>query len=265
MTPKKHSKYPHQHRERIATSLLSLALLVALSTFVFVAQSTALYEDAYQERLSVDPAERRLANAPHSHNAPLHRTSHRHRKHRKSKTAVDFNPTLHLNQSQELAAVTSFLASLSSNVLPPGVDPSKPIDPQLVLDFQLDPTRVGGAARVEEELSVMVRDVWARNPVFMYSKLRSPISRELKSILGNLYLLPAPTIIDVDVRDDADILVPMIKRLAGFDELPLLIVGGTPVGSLNEVKVLEKSGELARMVTEAGAVVNGAKRKRRRK
>jgi hypothetical protein len=72
-----------------------------------------------------------------------------------------------LDQSQELAAVTSFLASLSQNVIPYSVDPSRPIDPQLVLDFD---TR---SPRAVDEVRKIVEDVWAQNPVVLFSKVIS--------------------------------------------------------------------------------------------
>jgi glutaredoxin-related protein len=164
-----------------------------------------------------------------------------------------------LDTPQELAAVTSFLASLPQNVIPHTVDPSKPIDPQLVLDFD---TR---GFRAKEEVEAMVDDVWFRNPVFLYSKKYSSVSRDIKKILGDFHLKPAATVIDVDVRDDADILLPMLQRLTGQQELPILIIGGKVVGSADEVRDLEKSGELQKMITEAGSLINGAKRKKHRK
>lgn len=57
----------------------------------------------------------------------------------------------------------------------------------------------------------------------------------------------------------------MLKRLTGFSELPVLIIGGKPVGSLQEVQALHKSGQLEKMITEAGALINGAKKKKNRK
>jgi len=80
-----------------------------------------------------------------------------------TKTAAD---QVHLTKKGELAAVSSFLASLSSrNHIPLFVDPSSPIDPQLILDFD---TRAPWAAK---EVQAMVDDVWSRNPVFLYSKV----------------------------------------------------------------------------------------------
>lgn len=87
---------------------------------------------------------------------------------------------LRLTLSQELAAVTSFLASLPQNVIPHTVDPSTPIDPQLVLDFD---TR---GPRAHEEVRAMVEDVWLRNPVFLYSKVGSNVVCPLNYIKNGL-------------------------------------------------------------------------------
>jgi glutaredoxin-related protein len=111
----------------------------------------------------------------------------------------------------------------------------------------------------------MVEDVWTRNPVFLYSKAYSSASRELKSILHKLNLYPSPTIIDVDVRDDAEILYPVLKRLLPFSELPVLLIGGRAVGSTKEVHELENSGELQALITASGSTIGGAKRKKNKK
>jgi hypothetical protein len=70
-----------------------------------------------------------------------------------------------LTPAQELAAVSSFLASLPQNVIPPSVDPALPIDPELVLDFD---TR---SPHAMEEVERVVDDVWSRNPVMLYGKV----------------------------------------------------------------------------------------------
>jgi len=168
-------------------------------------------------------------------------------------------PPLRLDPSQELAAISSFLASLAQNVIPPTVDPLQPIDPQLVLDFD---TR---GHRAQEELRAMVDDAWTRNPVFLYSKRYSSASRQIKAILDNLNLNPAPTIIDVDVRDDVAVLLPALKRLLPFPDLPVLLIGGRAVGSIDEVRELEKSGELQTLITASGSTIDGAKRRKNKK
>jgi hypothetical protein len=70
-----------------------------------------------------------------------------------------------LDMAQELAAVSSFLASLPQNVIPSSIDPTKPIDPHIVLDFD---TR---SPRAAEEIQSMVNEVWSRNPVMLYGKV----------------------------------------------------------------------------------------------
>jgi glutaredoxin-related protein len=69
----------------------------------------------------------------------------------------------------------------------------------------------------------------------------------------------------VDLREDTDILTPMLKRLTSSPDLPVLLIGGTPIYSMDKVRELEKSGELQKMITAAGALINGAKRKKNRK
>jgi hypothetical protein len=86
-------------------------------------------------------------------------------RHGKSTHAAAHRPQVALDASQELAAITSFMAALPQNVIPLSVDPAQTIDPQLVLDFD---TRSPGAT---EEVDEVVRDVWLRNPVVIFSKV----------------------------------------------------------------------------------------------
>lgn len=89
-------------------------------------------------------------------------TSHLSRPHTHNPPRVQVK----LDQAEELAAVSSFIASLPHNVIPPQVDPTIPLDPQLVLDFDTQ------GPRAKEEVQAMVEEVWNRNPVFLYSKVR---------------------------------------------------------------------------------------------
>jgi hypothetical protein len=98
-------------------------------------------------------------------------------------------------------------------------------------------------------------------------------------------LRPEPTIFDVDLRgsfhfiyvhtisflplyfhhlDDSVVLTPLLQRLTGSPGLPILLIGGKSVGSLQQIRDLQQSGELQNIVTTAGAVVDGAKKKKKR-
>ncbi|KAF9527345.1 hypothetical protein CPB83DRAFT_895359 [Crepidotus variabilis] len=241
----------HPRKPKQRSTFAALIFLVCLTTYIFIAHSTSLSSIAMRQPQT--SAADQLAHALETiqksrlgdENATL-RPSHESR------------PQLQLDTQEELAAVSSFLASLPQNVIPPSVDPKVSIDPQLVLDFD---TR---SPRAKEEVRVMVDELWSRHPVFVYSKYFSPAARELKAILNDLYLKPAPTIIDVDVREDSDILTPMLARLTGTD-LPVLLIGGKVIGSTKEARALLERKELQKMITEAGAQIDGAKRKKHRK
>lgn len=76
--------------------------------------------------------------------------------------------TLSLTPKQELAALCSFVGALASNALPLSVDPSEPLDPQLVLEFDFMKRT---EEDVREELEYIVSDVWERYPVVVFSKV----------------------------------------------------------------------------------------------
>src|SRR5712691_1369212 len=52
-----------------------------------------------------------------------------------SRLSSSAQPDILLSPEQELSALTAFMAALPQNVIPTNIDPARPIDPQLVLDF----------------------------------------------------------------------------------------------------------------------------------
>jgi hypothetical protein len=64
--------------------------------------------------------------------------------------------------------------------------------------------------------------------------------------------------------DDEKVLGPIITRLTSSD-LPVLLVGGHHVGSPSDIRSLNESGELREMIAAAGAVANGATKRRGRR
>jgi hypothetical protein len=74
-------------------------------------------------------------------------------------------PDVSLSPEQELGALTAFMAALPQNVIPSNIDPSLPIDPQLVLDFD---TR---GPEAEDEIADIIVDVWTNNPVVLFTKV----------------------------------------------------------------------------------------------
>lgn len=158
----------HPRKPKQRTTFIALLILMCLSTYIFIAHSAQLspalslrHSDHSAEKLAAALESMQQAHVSNKHKL---KKSHSHLSSSKAQS-VD----LQMDREQELAAVTSFLASLPQNVIPENVDPSKPIDPQLVLDFD---TR---GPRAQEEVKAMVEEVWLRNPVFLYSKVSTPL------------------------------------------------------------------------------------------
>ena len=64
---------------------------------------------------------------------------------------------------------------------------------------------------------------------------------------------------------DENVLTPLLFRLTSTNELPILLVGGRTVGRPKEIKYLAAKGELQTAITAAGAIVDGARKKKAKK
>ncbi|KAG8214062.1 hypothetical protein J3R82DRAFT_10820 [Butyriboletus roseoflavus] len=259
---------PRKHRVKQRTALLALLTLLTFTCYLlFIAypsidlsKSLLTHVQDHNRRPHVHVE----SPADQQHTAPL----------RKVQPALAPRPPLSLSPEEELAALCAFIAALPHNVLPSFVDPDVPLDPQLVLDF--DPR----SETAQEELHRVVEQVWARFPVILFTKARLPVpisalrlhssdSREVRHVLSNMNLKPAPLVVGVDQREDADVLSPLLTRLTHVPSLPILLIGGQPVGTdahdtkdmMNEVRKLHKNGELARRILKAGSTLDSRKKK----
>jgi len=166
----------HPRKPKQRTTFAALILLVCLTTYIFIAHSSVSPALALRKARAGDArgtTSEQLALALETiQNARLKEAA-RLKSLAASSTTSSSSKSSHaadaqeltMSPSEELAAITFFLASLPQNVIPHTVDPKKPIDPQLVLDFD---TR---GAKAKEELDALVEDVWSRNPVFLWSKV----------------------------------------------------------------------------------------------
>lgn len=84
-----------------------------------------------------------------------------------------------------------------------------------------------------------------------------------------MHLSPAPLIVEVDQREDAQVLFPLLTRLTHVPALPILMIGGDPVGTetsdtrglMAEIRNMHENGELTRRILDAGATPDAGKRK----
>lgn len=231
------------------TTFLALFSLILISSYVLLGPGSSSFKQVPRtpQPIKHSPFRVAITNLADSNNL--------------WKPDIASRPQISLSPEQELAAVSSFIISLpAQNVLPPTVDPKKPIDPQLVLDFD---TRTDAAAA---EMKQLANDVWEHNPVVLYYSKSSPVARELKSIIDGYYLHPSPVMINLLDRHDAEVLEPLLERITS-SSLPILLIHGQPVdvSTSDRIKDLSSTGTLRTLVSEAGAVIDGGKRKKGRK
>lgn len=95
----------------------------------------------------------------------------------------------------------------------------------------------------------------------------STVARELRSIIDSFNLRPTPIVIDISERADIDILEPVLHRLTGLSSFPILLADGVlvDVSTADRVQELSESGTLKKLVSEAGAIIDGGKRKKGRR
>ncbi|WWC89983.1 uncharacterized protein L201_004913 [Kwoniella dendrophila CBS 6074] len=150
------------------------------------------------------------------------------------------------NTEEEFAALISFITSTTANALP-SIDPSKPLDPHKVLDF--DPTH----SNAKEDLILLQQEINTMYPIILIGKMRDPYHREIKRILSEYKITPSPLIIDVDQRRDSEIIIPLFSRLLDLgdkDELPQLVLQGKSLGSYHDILNLRDQGKLIEMFEE---------------
>ncbi|KAL7418052.1 hypothetical protein BDY24DRAFT_8704 [Mrakia frigida] len=161
-------------------------------------------------------------------------------------------------KDMELASLLTFMVASEANTVP-NVDPSAPLDPHLVLDF--DPFSV----RAKKDLREMRATLWRDHPVVFLSQTRNAHSRFIKSTLADLHIHPAPLIMDIDQRSDADTLLPLFQRLIGRSELPILLVGGELVGGWTEVDRLTSMNLLKPLISSHGGFFVPPKHKKKKR
>ncbi|WWC61062.1 uncharacterized protein I303_103640 [Kwoniella dejecticola CBS 10117] len=138
---------------------------------------------------------------------------------------------------EEFAAVISYMTSTTANALP-AVDPSKPLDPHTILDF--DPTH----PNAREDLNLLQEEINTMYPIVLVGRMRDPWHREIQRILSEYKIQPPPLVIDLDQRKDHATIIPLFERLLDTSVLPQLVVQGKSLGSYHDILDMRDSGRL---------------------
>lgn len=156
-----------------------------------------------------------------------------------------------------LKLTTQFITSTTSNVLP-DVDASLPLDPSLILDF--DPTH----PNARDDLDLLKDEIHTLYPLILFGKMRDPWHREVKKMLAEYKIVPAPLVIELDQRPDSGVFAPLLARLLGTNELPQLTLFGKSLGSYHDVLNLREKGKLKSTLEAGGLSVKAAKKNKKR-
>jgi len=94
-------------------------------------------------------------------------------------------------------------------------------------------------------------------PVVVFSKSYCPFSKRAKTLLASYKLDPAPKIIEVDLRADAEIVKVILSRLTKHSTFPNVIVRGTSIGGSDNLQGLHDRDELKDLFEKHGVKVKG--------
>ena len=152
------------HRKRAPYAGIALLAFLVLASFAILSFNPTLGLSPQMERPGVAKFHMPI-RPPGFENSNYRRPQANAANHRSSSQGTSHSVVF--TPEQELAALSYFITSLPSNALPQTVDPSQPIDPELIVDFDVRRNR----DEVMRELRVLEKNVWDMYPVIVYAKV----------------------------------------------------------------------------------------------
>ncbi|KIM45357.1 hypothetical protein M413DRAFT_442030 [Hebeloma cylindrosporum] len=98
-------------------------------------------------------------------------------------------------------------------------------------------------------------------PIVVFSKTYCQFSQRAKTLLEAYDLKPPPKIIEVDIRDDGNVIKQILTRLTHHSTFPNILVRGTSIGGSDQLQEFHAKKALKKLFEEAGVTVgsNGPK------
>lgn len=128
------------------------------------------------------------------------------------------------------------------------LDPTKDVDLKVYSSFDGD-----------DDWVKHVRELENSSPLVVFSKSYCPYSRRAKSLLQTYSLDPPPKVIEVDLREDGDLLKVILTRLTKHSTFPNIILRGRPLGGADDLQTLHDAGKLEELFEENGMTVHGSR------
>lgn len=145
-------------------------------------------------------------------------------------------------EGEELQSFLHMVASTELTI-PSTSDSSKPLPREVY---------TGG---IEEDVA-WLQEVQSDPPVIVFSKTTCPYSKRAKELLKSYDISPQPKIIEVDLRDDSDLIKSVLTRLTHHSTFPNVFISGKSIGGSDDLQHLHASGELVTTLDSAGVSNN---------
>jgi len=94
-------------------------------------------------------------------------------------------------------------------------------------------------------------------PVVVFSKTYCPFSKRAKELLATYDIQPPPKIIEVDMRDDGNVIKLLLSRLTNHATFPNILLRGKSIGGSDDLQELHAKQSLPKLIEQAGAKSNG--------
>ncbi|CAA7261837.1 unnamed protein product [Cyclocybe aegerita] len=123
--------------------------------------------------------------------------------------------------------------------------------------LQLDPTvpielsvyAAGDAVDWAQEQALIDKEY----PVIVFSKTYCPYSKRAKELLAAYDIQPPPKIVEVDIRDDGNVIKHLLTRLTKHSTFPNVLLRGHSIGGSDNLQQLHENKTLTKLLEEAGA------------
>jgi len=128
------------------------------------------------------------------------------------------------------------------------LDPAKEIDLKVYSSFDGD-----------DDWVKHVRELQDDSPLVIFSKSYCPFSKRAKSLIQTYALDPSPRIVEVDLREDGDLIKVILTRLTKHSTFPNIILRGHSIGGFDDLQALHDAGKLEELFEENGLSVHGSR------
>ncbi|PPQ63680.1 hypothetical protein CVT24_004565 [Panaeolus cyanescens] len=124
-------------------------------------------------------------------------------------------------------------------------------------DLQLDPTEpiplaVYAAGDPTLDWAEERTSIDKNYPLIIFSKTYCPYSKRAKELIQAYDTQPPPKIVEVDIRDDGNVIKHILTRLTKHSTFPNIILRGKSIGGSDDLLKLHENNALTKLLEDSG-------------